>query len=79
MYPKFYSLGFKSEWAAVKDEKLYVGSTGKEKMNADGKIIDNNQQWIKIISPQGEVRSENWVSNYARLRKAINSEFPGMS
>ncbi|XP_011496638.1 PREDICTED: apyrase [Ceratosolen solmsi marchali] len=69
--------GFKSEWATVKDEQLYVGSMGKEWTTNNGEIQNNNPQWIKVISPHGEVHSRNWISNYKRLREAINIEFPG--
>ncbi|OXU32053.1 hypothetical protein TSAR_002858 [Trichomalopsis sarcophagae] len=71
------SKGFKSEWAAVKDEQLYVGSMGKEWTTASGEFVNNNPQWIKVISPHGEVHSKNWMLNYKRLREAINIEFPG--
>lgn len=69
--------GFKSEWATVKDEHLYVGSMGKEWTTPSGKFQHNNPLWIKIISPCGEVQSLNWISNYKRLRQALDIEFPG--
>lgn len=73
----FKLLGFKSEWATVKDEQLYVGSMGKEWTTASGEFVHNDPQWVKVISPHGEVHSKNWISNYKRLREAINIEFPG--
>ncbi|XP_043686833.1 soluble calcium-activated nucleotidase 1 [Vespula pensylvanica] len=69
--------GFKSEWATVKDEQLYVGSMGKEWTTPSGEYEHNNPQWIKIVSPRGEIHSVNWISNYKRLRQAINIEYPG--
>lgn len=69
--------GFKSEWATVKDEHLYVGSIGKEWTTPSGEFEHNNPLWIKVISPRGEIYSLNWISNYKRLRQAINIEFPG--
>ncbi|CAB0028576.1 unnamed protein product [Trichogramma brassicae] len=69
--------GFKSEWAAVKDDQLYVGSMGKEWTTPTGEFVNNNPQWIKIISPRGEIHSTNWVSNYNRLREVIDIHFPG--
>lgn len=50
---------------------------GKEWTTAAGEFVNNNPQWIKVVSPHGEVYSKNWVSNYKRLREAINIEFPG--
>ncbi|CAL7940855.1 unnamed protein product [Xylocopa violacea] len=69
--------GFKTEWATVKDENLYVGSVGKEWTTPSGEFIHNNPLWIKIVSPHGEIQSLNWISNYKRLRQAINIEYPG--
>ncbi|XP_066585218.1 soluble calcium-activated nucleotidase 1 [Prorops nasuta] len=71
------SKGFKSEWATVKDEQLYVGSMGKEWTTPSGEFEHNNPQWIKIISPRGEVHSINWISNYKKLRQILDIEFPG--
>ncbi|XP_015590709.1 soluble calcium-activated nucleotidase 1 [Cephus cinctus] len=71
------SKGFKSEWATVKDEQLYVGSMGKEWTTAAGEFVNNNPQWVKTVSVLGEKHSLNWVSNYNRLRQAYDIEFPG--
>ncbi|XP_076163305.1 apyrase-like [Ptiloglossa arizonensis] len=71
------SKGFKSEWATVKDEYLYVGSSGKEWTTHSGEFKNNNPLWIKIISPRGEIHSLNWISNYEQLRRAIDIEYPG--
>ena len=69
--------GFKSEWATVKDEHLYVGSMGKEWTTPSGEFEHNNPLWIKVVSSRGEIESLNWISNYKRLRQAINIEYPG--
>lgn len=71
------SKGFKSEWATIKDEHLYVGSMGKEWTNPSGVFEHNNPLWIKVINPRGEVQSVNWISNYKRLRQAVDIEYPG--
>ncbi|XP_057342191.1 soluble calcium-activated nucleotidase 1 isoform X2 [Microplitis mediator] len=71
------SKGFKSEWATVKNNLLYVGSIGKEWTTSSGKFTHNNPMWIKTISPRGEVKSINWIENYKKLRRSINIEFPG--
>ncbi|XP_078042002.1 apyrase [Augochlora pura] len=69
--------GFKIEWATVKDEHVYVGSSGKEWTSDNGIFLNNDPLWIKIVSPRGEVYSTYWDFNYKRLRQAINIEFPG--
>lgn len=69
--------GFKSEWATVKDNLLYVGSMGKEWTTSDGIFNHHDPMWVKVISPRGEVQSLNWIDNYKKLRQAIGIEFPG--
>lgn len=49
--------GFKSEWATVRDQVLYVGSMGKEWTTADGLFQNNNPMYIKAVTTKGEVRS----------------------
>ena len=70
--------GFKSEWATIKDEQLYIGSMGKEWTTPSGEFEHNNPLWVKVVSPRGETHSLNWISYYKRLRQAINIEYPGM-
>ncbi|ALC45803.1 CG5276 [Drosophila busckii] len=60
--------GFKSEWAAVKQQTLYVGSMGKEWTTGSGEFENNNPMYVKAIKPTGEVRSLNWVDNFKQLR-----------
>lgn len=55
-----------------------MGSTGRVKLTASGAIKDNSRQWVKVISPLGEVHSLNWSSNYRSLAKALDIEFPGI-
>lgn len=63
----------------MKDEQLYVGSMGKEWTTPSGVFQHNNPQWVKVISPHGEIHSQNWISNYKRLNEALNIESPGTS
>lgn len=49
--------GFKSEWATVKDEVLFVGSMGKEWTTASGDFESYDPMFVKAISMTGEVRS----------------------
>ena len=50
---------------------------GKEWTTPSGQFEHNNPQWVKVISPHGEVHSKNWISNYKRINEALNIEFPG--
>lgn len=69
--------GFKSEWATVKNEMLYVGSMGKEWTTPGGDYQNNNPQYLKSVSVKGEVAHINWVKEYNRIRSAINIHWPG--
>lgn len=69
--------GFKSEWATVKNNQLYVGSMGKEWTNAGGDFENNNPMLVKVISVSGEVKTLNWVKNFKAVRSALNIEWPG--
>lgn len=71
-------LGFKSEWATVKDNLLYVGSTGKEWTTPQGAYENSNPLWIKVITPDGLVSHINWESEYIALRRTVGIDFPGI-
>ncbi|KAH8358468.1 hypothetical protein KR093_000438 [Drosophila rubida] len=60
--------GFKSEWATVKGQTLYVGSMGKEWTTSVGDFQNHNPMYVKAISTKGEVQSINWTKNYKQLR-----------
>lgn len=47
--------GFKSEWATVKDQTLYVGSMGKEWSTGDGVFQNYNPMFVKAVTTKGEV------------------------
>lgn len=70
-------LGFKSEWATVKDETLYVGSMGKEWTTSTGEFESHSPMFVKAISPNGEVRHVNWVDNFKAIRGAVDINWPG--
>lgn len=70
--------GFKCEWATVKNQLLYVGGLGKEWTSSTGKLINFNPQWVKVVTPLGQVEHKDWRQNYLSLRKAAKIEFPGM-
>jgi len=69
--------GMKWEWSAVKDGELYLGSIGKEYTNRDGSIRSMAPLWVVIISPNGQVRRENWTSKYDYIRKVMHAQYPG--
>ncbi|XP_067006616.2 soluble calcium-activated nucleotidase 1 [Anabrus simplex] len=69
--------GFKMEWAAVKDQFLYLGGLGKEWTSGTGELLNYNPQWIKTVSPTGEVSHHNWRDKYSKLRRSFGIEFPG--
>lgn len=47
--------GFKSEWATVKDEVLYVGSMGKEWTTSAGDFVSFDPMYVKAVTMSGEV------------------------
>lgn len=61
--------GFKSEWATVKDNFLYVGSMGKEWTTSTGDFENENPMFVKVVSPSGSVRSLDWSYQFKRLRE----------
>jgi soluble calcium-activated nucleotidase 1 len=69
--------GFKSEWATVKNEHLYIGSMGKEWTNAGGAFESNNPMMVKVVTMNGEVKTQDWVNNYKAIRKSLDIEWPG--
>jgi soluble calcium-activated nucleotidase 1 len=70
--------GFKSEWATVKGNVLFVGSMGKEWTDPKtAEVISSNPQWIKTIAPNGHVVSIDWSTQYNRLREVSGFSSPG--
>lgn len=69
--------GFKSEWATVKNNQLYIGSMGKEWTNAAGVFENYNPMMVKVINVNGEVKTLNWVKNFKAIRSVLDIEWPG--
>jgi len=69
--------GFKCEWAAVKDDHLYVGGLGKEWTNSAGEVVSRDPQWVKTIDTEGRVQHHSWVHVYEALREATGTASPG--
>lgn len=72
------SKGFKSEWATVKDQLLYVGSMGKEWTTPAGQFSTADPMWVKVIDPRGRVTHVSWEREYKRIRQAVDGiTWPG--
>ena len=69
--------GQKTEWATVKDGKMYVGSFGKEYTNPDGSIKNTNNMWVSIIDANGVITHEDWTKRFNKLREAAGCPYPG--
>lgn len=61
------SKGFKSEWATVKDDHLYVGSMGKEWTTSDGEFESFDPMWVKVVSTSGHVRETFYLKRNSYL------------
>lgn len=62
--------GFKCEWMAVKDNKLYVGSMGKEWTTPEGVIVNTNPQFVKVIDTEGTIEHHDWHETYVKFKQA---------
>ncbi|XP_032523983.2 apyrase [Danaus plexippus] len=69
--------GYKSEWATVKDEILYVGSMGKEWTTASGQFQSYDPMWVKAINMRGEIQHLSWVNQFKAIRLSIGIKWPG--
>lgn len=68
--------GMKCEWMTVKDDVLYAGSIGKEYVR-NGKIVSQENTWVKMIDRAGGVHHADWKIIYDKLRTATGTEYPG--
>ena len=72
------SKGFKIEWATVKEESLYVGSQGKEFVDAaTGEVVSEGNFFVKRIDENGKLVHENWKKRYNLLRESAGITYPG--
>lgn len=71
------SKGFKCEWAAVKDDVMYIGGLGKEWTTPTGELVSRDPQWVKTIDTEGRVEHQSWVHVYEALRTATGTSSPG--
>lgn len=68
--------GFKCEWMCVRDDKLYVGSMGKDWTTADGQFVNDHPNWVKVITPDGLSTAVNWRDNYVKVSQAVKITKP---
>lgn len=69
--------GMKWEWATTKGSELYLGSMGKEYTKPDGTVVNTNNLWIAIINGKGDIRRQDWSSNYNFVRNLLGAQDPG--
>lgn len=70
--------GFKCEWMLVKDQHLFVGGLGKEWTSSTGtRVLNQDPQYVKRISPSGVVEHIDWRHRYNALKQSVNIESPG--
>jgi soluble calcium-activated nucleotidase 1 len=65
--------GFKSEWATVVDDHLYVGSTGKPWVSKNGEEQNSNRLWVKRVSSTGVVEHLSWHHVYKKIQNVTNT------
>ena len=62
--------GLKTEWSTIKDGKLLIGSTGKERTDDDGNVVHKGEMWIKALDEAFAVTDIDWSTQYGALRAA---------
>ncbi|KAH7830774.1 putative calcium activated nucleotidase 1 [Monocercomonoides exilis] len=78
----------KTEWATVKDDLLYVGSTGREWITREKMINHYDMEWVNILAERSTpnpneptipmpVYHSNFSSPYTRMRLTTGTQFPG--
>eukprot|EP00948_MAST-09A_sp_MAST-9A-sp1_P003300 g3300.t1 len=66
----------KCEWSAIKDGKLWIGSTGKERTNDDGSVSGQGEMWVKSITAgTWSPAHHDWIAKYNALRAVAKCEF----
>ena len=61
----------------MKDHFLYVGGLGKAWTTPTGELVNYHPQYVKKISPTGEVTHIDWHLRYEALARAVDIGFPG--
>uniref|UniRef100_A0A1I7UAC9 Apyrase n=1 Tax=Caenorhabditis tropicalis TaxID=1561998 RepID=A0A1I7UAC9_9PELO len=71
------STPFKGEWMTIRNNDLYLGSSGHEVVTATGEYINDDEMYIRVISPNGAMVAEDWTARFVKLRRAVGIHFPG--
>ena len=69
--------GMKWEWATIKSNDLILGSMGKAFTGPNGEIENTNNLWVAILNERGELRREDWGSNFDFVRSLVGASSPG--
>ena len=71
-----FGTAFRCEWATVKDEELWVGSTGiLVRKPGEEQQLDYTRQHVKRISTTGKVSNLDWTKPYEKISEAIGLPF----
>jgi soluble calcium-activated nucleotidase 1 len=68
---------FKSEWATIKGDTIWLGSIGFEWYGRNGEVVHRNAEWVKLIDANGGIRNLNWHPVYQTIRSTTNTTLPG--
>jgi len=72
LHSRDFATGFRCEWATVKDEHLWVGSTGiLVRKPGEENAEDKTRQGVKKVSPGGTVVHLDWTKNYEKISESI--------
>uniref|UniRef100_A0A8R1IA00 Apyrase n=1 Tax=Caenorhabditis japonica TaxID=281687 RepID=A0A8R1IA00_CAEJA len=71
------STPFKGEWMTIRNDELYLGSSGHEVVTSSGEYINDDEMFIRVISPNGAMRTEDWTARFVKLRRSVGIHFPG--
>ncbi|CAL2049757.1 unnamed protein product [Caenorhabditis brenneri] len=71
------STPFKGEWMTIRNNDLYLGSSGHEVVTGNGEYINDDEMYIRVISGNGALAVEDWTARFVKLRRAVGIHFPG--
>lgn len=71
------SIPFKGEWMTIRNNDLYMGSSGHEVVTNTGEYINDDEMYVKVISGNGAMITEDWTARFVKLRRAVGIHFPG--
>lgn len=63
--------GMRCEWSTAKGDFLMIGSTGQPWIDDAGNVVNQNANWIKTISPFGQLKHIDWTEPYRKMKRAL--------